>query len=566
MVRESKSFFNLLVEKGGVQKEKLEEAIRIHKKEGGALREVLIKLGCIEEKNLTFLLSAYLSVPPIKLLNLSIPEEILKLIPWEYVQKYQVIPVSKIGDTVTVAVADPLDILVLDDLERITRSQINPVIASGGEIKEAIDRYYKKSLSDTVEEIIKDVEIGSFEVIKEERKEVKEEEITHFIEDAPIIKLTNYILRRAVEEKASDIFIEPLEEKSRVRFRIDGFLREAEVFPKKMHPFVVSRIKVMANLNIAEHRLPQDGRFRMNISGREVDFRVSILSSTLGEKATLRVLDCAIGLLDLDSLGFEEDVTRKLKEDSLSSHGMIIVCGPTGCGKTTTLYSILKYIYTPQKNIITVEDPIEYRLGGIIQVNVNYEIGLTFSSCLRSILRQDPDVIMVGEIRDRDTADIAIKSSLTGHLVLSTLHTTTSVGSITRLINMGIEPFLLSSTIIGALAQRLIRKLCPKCKEVNKLADPLKEKYKIKKEAVIYRAKGCPHCRNQGYQGRVGLSEYFHLDSEIKNLINSSCSEHVIRKEAEKRGLRSLREDGILKVEKGITSLEEVLRITASQR
>jgi len=303
----------------------------------------------------------------------------------------------------------------------------------------------------------------------------------------------------------------------------------------------------------------------MNILGREVDFRVSILPSVLGEKVVLRVLDKSQGLLDLDSLGFEESLISQLKIDSASSCGMILVCGPTGCGKTTTLYSILRYIYTPEKNIITVEDPIEYQLLGINQVNVNYEVGLTFANALRSILRQDPDVIMVGEIRDFDTVDIAIKAALTGHLVISTLHTTTAVGSVTRLINMGVEPFLLSSTLIGVLAQRLIRKLCPHCREESKLSSSLKEKYKISPDATIYKPKGCKSCFNQGYRGRLALGEYLHVDSQIRRLISISADEHTLKKEARKGGMKTLRENGIRKVEKGLTSLEEVLKTTGEE-
>jgi len=560
-----KSFPQVLLEKGEITQKQLKEAIRFQKEKGCSLNEAFLSLGYIDEKKLLLLLSAYLSTPPIKVLNLNIPPQVLKFIPQEVAVKYQLIPIGRIGNVLSVAMADPLNVVALDDLERITKCQINPVVALRSEIKEAIDNNYRKSLVDTVEEIIKNTEIGSIEVIKEEKEAVKDEEILRSLEEAPVIKFSNYILKRAVEEKASDVLIEPLSKSSRIRFRVDGVLREIESFSRKMHEFVVSRIKVIANLNITEHRLPQDGRFRMNILGREVDFRVSILPSVLGEKVVLRVLDKSQGLLDLDSLGFEESLISQLKIDSASSCGMILVCGPTGCGKTTTLYSILRYIYTPEKNIITVEDPIEYQLPGINQVNVNYEVGLTFANALRSILRQDPDVIMVGEIRDFDTVDIAIKAALTGHLVISTLHTTTAVGSVTRLINMGVEPFLLSSTLIGVLAQRLIRKLCPHCREESKLSSSLKEKYKISPDATIYKPKGCKSCFNQGYRGRLALGEYLHVDSQIRRLISISADEHTLKKEARKGGMKTLRENGIRKVEKGLTSLEEVLKTTGEE-
>lgn len=560
-----KDFVNLLVEKGLITKEQLEEVQRLHKEKGGSLSQLLINLGYVDEKELAMFISTYLSIPPVKLSNLKIPKEILKLVPKEVAKKYLVIPLSKIGNTLSLAMADPLNILILEDLEKITGYQINPVVSFRSEILEALNVYYPETVTTTIEEIIKKEEVGSIEVIREEKEEVKDEELMRSLEDAPVVKLTNYILKKAVEMRASDIFIEPLIKNMRVRFRIDGVLREIENFPKKMHNLVISRIKVMANLDITEHRLPQEGRFITKILDRKIDFRVSILPSTLGEKVALRVLDKSNLLLDLDYLGFSKELVDILKKDAASSYGMIIVCGPTGCGKTTTLYSLLRYIYTPQKNIITVEDPIEYQLEGINQVNVNYEVGLTFSSALRSILRQDPDVIMVGEIRDFDTADIAVKAALTGHLVLSTLHATTSTGVITRLVNMGVEPFLLSSTLIGILAQRLVRRLCNKCKQESFLEEEMKEYYGIKKEAVVYKPKGCPACSFQGYKGRLAIAEYLHLDEEIKKLINQNLPESVIRREVRSKGFLTLREDGVRKVEEGITSLEEVIKVTSEQ-
>ena len=560
-----KDFVNLLVEKGLITQEQLKEVQRLHEEKGGSLSQLLINLGYVDEKELTMFISTYLSIPPVKLSHLKIPKEVLKLIPKEVAKKYLVIPLSKIGNTLSLAMADPLNILILEDLEKITGCQINPVISFRSEILEALNIYYPETVTTTIEEIIKKEEVGNIEVIKEEKEEVKDEEIVRSLEEAPVIRLTNYILKKAVEMRASDIFVEPLVNNMRIRFRIDGVLQEIESFPKKMHNLVVSRIKVMANLDITEHRLPQEGRFITKILDRKIDFRVSILPSTLGEKAALRVLDKSNLLLDLDYLGFSKELVDILKKDASSSYGMIIVCGPTGCGKTTTLYSLLRYIYTPQKNIITVEDPIEYQLEGINQVNVNYEVGLTFSSALRSILRQDPDVIMVGEIRDFDTADIAIKAALTGHLVLSTLHATTSIGVITRLVNMGIEPFLLSSTLIGVLAQRLARRLCNKCKERSFLKEETKKFYGIKKEAIVYKPKGCPACNFQGYKGRLAIAEYLHLDEEIKKFINQNLSEAEIKREMKKRGFLTLREDGIRKVEEGITSLEEVIKLTSEE-
>lgn len=559
-----KKFTDYLIEQKALSQEELDKVLDVHKKRDGLLVELLIKLGYLKEAQLADILSGYLSIPPIRVLNLNIPKEVLAMVPERMARDYQVLPIGKIGDTLTLAMGDPLNVLVIDDIKKITKCEINPVIALFSEIKEAISNCYVQGPIESIEEIIEGESIESIKYIKEERKEVTQEEIIRSVEEAPILKFTNRFLKMAVEEKTSDILIEPLENVSRIRLRIDGILRVAESFSKKIHPFVISRIKVMCNLNIAEHRLPQEGRFRGKILGRNIDFRVSILPASSGEKAAIRVLDKTTALLNLDYLGFEEDVLKDLKEDSLKAHGLLLACGPTGAGKTTTLYSIINHIYSPEKNIVTVEDPIEYQLKGINQVSISPTIGLSFASTLRSILRQDPDIIMIGEIRDSDTADMAIKSALTGHMVLSTLHTTTSAGSITRLINMGVEPFLMSSTLVGVLTQRLVRRLCPKCKEKVQLSSSVRKKYSISKGAETYKAKGCSFCQKTGYKGRVSLCEYLRMMPEIKNLIIASATESEIKKKARSLGMYTLREDGIIKLEKGITTLEEVLKVTGS--
>lgn len=559
---EKKKFTDYLLEKQVINRQDLDKVLAEQKKRGGSLVELLIKLGYIEESQLLDCLASYLAIPPVRILSLQISKEILSLVPERVARDYQVLPVGRIGNVLTLAMGDPLNILAIDDIKRITKCEINPVIALPSEIREAISNYYIPAPIESIEEIIKEQKAAELTIIESTEKETTQEEIIRSIEEAPVIKFTNFLLDKGVEEKASDILIEPLEQVSRVRLRIDGVLRELENFPKKMHPFVISRIKVMCNLNIAEHRLPQEGRFRAKILGKNVDFRVSILPSSLGEKLAVRILDKSTALLNLDLLGFEEDILAKIKEDSLKSHGLILVCGPTGSGKTTTLYSIISHIYNPEKNIVTVEDPIEYQLKGINQVSINPAIGLSFASSLRSILRQDPDIIMIGEIRDSDTADMGIKSALTGHLVLSTLHTTTSAGAVTRLINMGVEPFLISSTLLGVLTQRLVRLLCPKCKEQFEISDSLRQKYLISKKAVIYKAKGCRACQNTGYKGRIALSEYLQISPKIKKLINSCVAESTLKREARLLGMRTLREDGIVKLEKGLTTLEEVLRVT----
>ncbi|MBU1122528.1 MAG: Flp pilus assembly complex ATPase component TadA [Candidatus Omnitrophica bacterium] len=558
-----KKFTDYIIEKNLLSKEELDKALSIQKVKGLSLVELLVKLGYVSEQQIVTVLSGFLSIPPIRILNLNIPVEVINYIPEKVAQKYKVLPIGKMGSTITIAMADPLDVLIIDDLRKITKCEVNPVIALLSEIEKAISSYYTRGAKESLEDIVKGSAPESLEVIKSEEAEISEAEIVRFLEDAPIVKFTGYIFKKGVGELASDILIEPLESISRVRFRIDGILKEAENFPKKMHPFVVSRIKVMCNLNISEHRLPQEGRFRSKILNRDIDFRVSILPSSLGEKVVLRVLDKTTALLDVDLLGIQEKVLKQVKEDSFRPHGLILVCGPTGSGKTTTLYSIINHIYTPRKNIITVEDPIEYQLKGINQVSINPAINLTFAACLRSVLRQDPDIVMIGEIRDSETADIAIKSALTGHLVLSTLHTTTSAGSITRLINMGIEPFLLSSTLIGVLTQRLVRQLCPKCREEFDVSKGIREKYFIDKAMSVYRAKGCGSCQT-GYKGRTVLGEYLRSSATLKTMINTSVSEQGLKKESRIEGMQTLREDGLAKISEGITSLEEVLKTTGS--
>lgn len=558
-------FTEYLIEKKLIAPQELEAVLKTQKEKGMSLVELLIKLGYVKEQQMLNVLSGYLLIPPIRVKNFNVSKDLLSLIPEAIAQKYKILPLGKIGNTITLAMADPLNVLIIDDLKKITKCEVNPVIALLSEIQDAINTYYTQTSSKSLDEIIKERELEDVELIKEEQsQEVSEADIVRFLEDAPVIKFTNYIFSKAVSERASDVLIEPLVNHGRIRLRIDGVLKQTDDFPRNMHTFIVSRIKVMCNLNIAEHRLPQEGRFRSKIGGNEIDFRVSVLPSSLGEKVVLRVLDKTAALLDIDRLGYEEKVLKKLKEDSFKPHGLLLVCGPTGTGKTTTLYSIINHIYTPEKNIVTVEDPIEYQLRGINQVSINPAINLTFASCLRSILRQDPDIIMIGEIRDGDTADIAIKSALTGHLVLSTLHTTTSAGSITRLINMGIEPFLLSSTLIGVLTQRLVRKICPKCKEEVEFTDIIRGKYGISKEIKNYRAKGCDFCQKLGHKGRIALCEYLQSSFKLREMINAGASEQAIKRQARIEEMVSLREDGMIKVSQGLTSFEEVLRVTVS--
>jgi len=408
------------------------------------------------------------------------------------------------------------------------------------------------------------------EIIRADEVEgaVDSERLFKIVEEAPVVKLTNMILEGSIKSKASDVLIEPMEDALRIRYRIDGVLKDVESLPKNMHDPIVSRIKVVSQLNIAERRLPQDGRFKLKINDNEVDFRVSILPSSRGEKVALRVLDKSGAMLDIEKLGFEKDTLKTLTKCASQPHGMILVCGPTGSGKTTTLYSLLKYVHDPEKNLITVEDPVEYQIQGVNQVTVRTEVKLTFASSLRSILRQDPDVIMIGEIRDFDTVDVAIKSALTGHLVLSTLHTTTASGSVVRLINMGVEPFLISASLISIVSQRLIRKLCPKCREAYKPSDSAVSKLgldgKKLKDVTFYRPKGCDQCLSNGYKGRIGICEVLTMSPAIRDMILKKGKESEIKELARKEGMRTLREDGLLRVLAGVTRLEEILRVTVA--
>jgi len=560
----------LLINNKAISKAQLDKALKIQKDKGGSLKNILVQSGFITEKDLMSVLSQGLGIPPISLSRFKIDPELIKLIPREVANKYQIIPVSKVGNMLTVAMSDPLNIFAIDEMRAITKLDIGTIIAFQKEVQDAIDQYYGENTHEAIEELMEDLKAQDIEFIQVSGAEEKvdSERLFRLVEEAPVVKLTNMILENGIKARSSDILIEPMENSVRVRYRVDGVLKEAESLPKNTHESIVSRIKVMSELNIAERRLPQDGRFRLNMNNNNVDFRVSILPSSKGEKVALRVLDKSQAMLDIDKLGFTGGALDKLKKCASRPHGMILVTGPTGSGKTTTLYSLMKYVYSPEKNLITVEDPIEYQIEGINQVTARAEAGLTFASALRSILRQDPDVIMIGEIRDFDTVDIAIKSALTGHLVLSTLHTTTAPGSVVRLINMGCEPFLITSSLIAIVAQRLIRKLCPKCREAYKPGDVLSSRLgvdiKKSKDVSFYRAKGCSACLHTGYAGRVGICEVLTVTPAIRNLVLKRARENELKQVARNEGMRTLREDGIDKVLAGFTSLEEVLRVTVA--
>ena len=554
--------------------EKLREALKIQKEKKEKLADILVRLGYISKENKLQVISAELDVPVIQLSRYKILPEVVALVPKKMAQHYSVIPVSKLTNTLTVAMSDPRDLNAIDDLRRVTRLEIRRVLASEKEIRDAYEQYYAENVSQALKEVMKGIDDeGSLQLDEGHvigATQSSAQELLKMVDDEPIVKLTNSIMMDAVRKRSSDIFIEPEETAMRVRLRVDGMLQESLIAPRSMHAGVISRVKVMSGLDIAEHRVPQDGRFKLRVADKFVDFRVSVLPTYYGEKIVLRVLDKSGAMLDLDKSGFEPEPLEALKKAAAHPHGMIAVCGPTGSGKTTTLYSTLKLLDNPDKNIVTVEDPIEFQIDGINQVAIRAEVKMTFGAALRSILRQDPDIIMVGEIRDTETADIAVKAALTGHLVLSTLHATTAVGAITRFINMGIEPFLITSSMLLTGSQRLVRKVCPKCKETYEPSRELLKQLGITDrhlaghhgKILFSRGRGCEACGKKGYSGRAVLLEALPITAAIKNMILKNAQEYELKKMARKEGMKTLRENGISKIIYGTTTPEEVMRVT----
>lgn len=556
-----------LLEKGLITEAKFQESVKKSEQEKKSLVETLYKSG-IPERDLMAALVELYGYPPINVATFIISPEVLKLIPVGIANKKHVIPVTCYESTLTVAMLDPTNLYALDDLRALAGLRIKPTLALPSQLETAIDKYYGEKADpvqvspQTLSEIVKDVNdaVSAFSI-------GSGNEASDLMEEAsatPIIRLVNYLLMEAIRKSASDIFVEPWEKTMRVRLRVDGLLEEVIKIPRGSVEAIISRIKVMGRLNIAEHRIPQDGRIRVRILGREVDLRVSILPTSFGEKCCIRILDSTSQAQKLENLGFGPKELDMIRRNSKRPHGMLLVTGPTGSGKTTTLYSILKYLDTPEKNITTVEDPVEYQVSGINQVNVRDSVGLTFSAALRSILRQDPDIILIGEIRDQDTMGIAIKAALTGHLVLSTLHTNDATSAIVRMVNMGIEPFLIASSVLMISAQRLVRKLCVSCRlpyepETLALEPPLRD------QKVLFKASGCNQCRSSGYKGRLVIAELFEMKPALLELIMRGASGEELRKLARQNGMRTLREDGFQKAKEGLTSIEEVLRVTSPE-
>jgi len=563
---------NVLLSRELVTKEQLDEALAIQHKHGGSLQKILVERAVIKEADLLAAMSQGLGIPPISLTRMRLDPALKGLIPRDLATQYEVVPVSCIGQTLTVAMADPLNIFALDTLTTLTGLSINTLLTTAKDIHEAIDQYYGTGVEETLREMVHQAEADSLQVLADAKEKEGELDPTTLLtqtQEAPVVKFTDAVLTTAVRMRASDVLIEPREKNVRVRFRVDGVLQEGKAPPKQLHAGIVSRIKVMAELNIAERRLPQDGHFMFPVDGRPIDFRVSILPSLFGGNVGLRVLDKGSVKLDINALGFSPQDLEAIKTCAKRPHGMILATGPTGSGKTTTLYSVLKLIDVPERNIVTVEDPVEFELKGINQVNARTDIGLTFAAALRSILRQDPDIIMVGEIRDAETADMAIKSALTGHLVLSTLHTNSAVGTVVRLINMGMEPFLINSSVTAVIGQRLVRRVCPRCKEGYRPPKGLVAKLGLvdeKGEPVeLVRGGGCRSCFQSGYTGREVIAETLILNSEVRELILRKAPEREIERAARKAGMKTLREHGLAKATAHITTLEEVFRTTTGE-
>lgn len=561
---------DILLDGGVITEEQLAQALDEQERTNEKLGKVLINLGIVSEETIVSHLGAHLGMPTLNLSEVEIDPKVCKLVPDFFVRRQLLIPISKSKSNVlTVAMADPTNILALDDIVLMTGCKVSPVIAPESDVKMAIERYYG---TDILDSIIHNIDVGDVEVLKDisEVEDIDVKGLMSKSSEAPIINLVNHLLIEAIRTGASDIHVEAYENKLRVRYRIDGVLYEVASPPRGALNPIVSRIKIISRLDIAERRLPQDGRAKVRLEDKEVDLRVSVLPTAHGEKVVMRILDTSSLCIDLSVLGFEPEAIAQFQKGIQTPYGIILVTGPTGSGKTTTLYSALRELNTPDRNIITIEDPVEYALEGINQVQVKPEIGLDFASGLRSFMRQDPDVIMVGEIRDRETAEVAIQAALTGHLVLSTLHTNDAPGAITRLVNMGIEPFLISSTVVMSLAQRLVRTICSKCKESYKVSrQTLKDfgiKVKGEEEVTLYRGKGCTYCANIGYRGRQGIYEVMMMNSELEELILNREPTQIIRDAARRAGMITLRDAAVRKVLAGITTIEELLRVTFEER
>jgi type IV pilus assembly protein PilB len=558
----------ILVKNNLISRDQLGKALEEQKLSGNQLRlgSILINLKLLTEEQLTSFLSKQYGVPSVNLSDYEIDSAVIKIIPPEVVQKYQLLPVNRAGATLIVAVSDPSNLFAIEDIKFMTGYNIEMVVASERDIKASIDKYYDQSAS--LADVMDNLDVEDFEIV-DENEQVDVGSLERATEDAPVVKMVNAILQDAIRKKASDIHIEPYEKMFRVRFRIDGVLYEIMKPPLKLKNAITSRIKIMAELDIAERRLPQDGRIKIKLGGgKDMDFRVSCLPTLFGEKIVMRLLDKGNLQTDLTKLGYEPEALAHFMHEIHKPFGMVLVTGPTGSGKTVSLYSAISELNKVSENISTAEDPVEFNFAGINQVQMHEDIGLNFSAALRSFLRQDPDIIMIGEIRDFETAEIAIKAALTGHMVLSTLHTNDAPATINRLLNMGIEPFLVASAVNLITAQRLARRVCGECKQPEEIpVQALIDAGVSPDEAPSYvcmRGQGCPACNNTGYKGRVGFYQVMPMREEIKELILNGANTAEIKRESMRIGIKTMRQSGLTKLKEGVTSFEEVLRITVS--
>jgi type IV pilus assembly protein PilB len=564
-----------LVEDGLLSSEQIQELLEQQKKEGTRLLKLLLEKAYVSEQDMAISMGRVLNVPPINLSRINIPIDIAELLPREVAHNYKVVPVSRLDNKLFLAMADPLNVLAIDDVRRITKLEVAPLIAAEKVILDKLNSIDAQK-SGSMEDIIKDAakqadeqeEPENIEVSRDAIEEVNLDQLAASSEEAPVIKLANLILLQAVKDRASDVHIEPFDKSVRLRYRIDGVLMDATPPPKQMQLALASRFKIMSCLDIAERRLPQDGRLRIRVGGKDYDLRVSIMPTVHGEKIVLRLLDKTNLSASIDKLGLDPETFSQVKMAIDAPHGLVLVTGPTGSGKTTTLYSALNELNNPIYNIITVEDPVEFQVPGINQVPVKKEIGLTFANALRSILRQDPDIIMIGEIRDTETAEIAVEAALTGHQVLSTMHCNDAPGAIARLDDMGIAPFLISSSVILACAQRLMRRICSHCKEPvtypTKMYQDLFIDPSIFDGVTLYRGRGCDRCKDSGYAGRLAIIEAMTISDEIRKLIIARANSRELGKVAIGQGMRTLRMVALDRVREGISTLEQVLVLTAA--
>ncbi|HVT43549.1 MAG TPA: type IV-A pilus assembly ATPase PilB [Thermoanaerobaculia bacterium] len=563
---------DLLTKAGLISQDQLKETLKLQKESGGKLGELLIKLGFVSEEDITECLSQQFGVPSINLAHFEIDPTVIKLIPSEVARKYNILPVNKTGATITIAMADPTNVFAMDDIKFMTGYNVEPVVASELGIKLSIENYYGSTSALELKKVMEDLqqaESADLEVL-EEQEELDVDSLAAESEEAPVVKLVNLILTDAIKKGASDIHLEPYEKEYRVRYRVDGILYEIMNPPLKLRDAMTSRVKILAKLDISEKRLPQDGRIKLKMKlsdkAKELDFRVSVLPTLFGEKIVLRLLDKDNLQLDMTKLGFEVESLARFEEAIFKPWGMVLVTGPTGSGKTNTLYSALAKVNSPEVNIMTAEDPVEFNLPGINQVQMKEQIGLNFAATLRSFLRQDPNIILVGEIRDFETAEIAIKAALTGHLVLSTLHTNDAPATINRLMNMGIEPFLVATSVQLIAAQRLARRICKNCREQVEVAPQALLNLGFKQDEVgtftVFKGRGCEKCNNTGYKGRVALIEVMSIDDDVREMILAGGSAIELKRKALENGMISLRRSGLIKIKEGLTTIEEVVRET----